>query len=226
MNLDRILKPGMHIEFTFGGQDDRDMVWDARVHASSADSFVIAAPEYMDRAFIAPVGREVVVWAGGDNARCCFDSRILREISEQGDILLELEKPQKLMTSDRRHFVRMKSHLPVKFAIVGPEEIGHWKNAEPVTPANLFDLSGVGLSFKYHREFSAQTRMVFDLPLEMKNAAITIRMLATVVRSEPHEHSFRVGVRFDNASELQQDLIMKHLFYTMRKNIQISRDDF
>ena len=226
MNLDRILKPGMHIEFTFGGPDDEKTVWKARIQANRADSFVIAAPEYMDRAVIAPVGREVVVWAGVDNARCCFDSRIWREISEQGSILLELEKPQKLMASDRRHFVRMKSHLPVKFAVIGPEEIGQWKNAEPVTPATLIDLSGVGLSFKYQQQFSAETRMVFDLPLEMKNTAITVRMLGRVVRSEPYEYSFRVGVRFDNASELQQDLIMKHLFYTMRKNIQINRDDF
>lgn len=226
MNLDRILQPGMSIEILFGSQEGRDKVWQAHVQASRADTFLIAAPEFMDQAILAPVGREVVVWAGLDNARCCFDSMVLSELVKDGNILLELKKPQKLRTSDRRNFVRMESRLPIKFAVVGPEALGKWKSVEPSTSVHLQDLSGVGLSFGYHREFPPETRLVIDLPLELKHAALNIRILATVVRSELQGESVRVGVSFDNVSELQQDLIMKHLFYTMRKQIQISREDF
>jgi hypothetical protein len=60
----------------------------------------------------------------------------------------------------------------------------------------------------------------------MKNASMTVKILGKVVRNDPQENIFRIGVRFENASELQQDLIMKHLFFTMRKYIQINREDF
>lgn len=226
MNLDRILQPGTHIEVASSGQVGREVVWDARVYANRADSFLIAAPEYLDRTLIAPVGLEVTVWAGLDNARCCFESLVLREVNEEGNILLELQKPQKLTVSDRRNFVRMESHLPVGFGVIGPGETGRWKAVKLSARVNLADLSGVGLSFDYHQPLLPETQLVLELPLEMKNAAVTIRLLGTVVRNEAQGQYYRVGVRFDNASELQQDLIMKHLFHNMRKQFQIQREDW
>ncbi len=225
MNLDRILRPGAHLEISLGGQGEEELVWDAKVHSSSLDSFLISAPAYIDQDIISPVGREVVVWAALDDARCSFDSMVLGEQVQNGYTYLELKKPQKLTTSDRRNFVRMKSHLAINFDIIDSEDVKQWKKIEPTREASLIDLSGVGLSFLSNHEFTLGTYMVFALPLEMKNASITVKMLGTVVRNDPHDKFFRIGVRFEHVTELQQDLIMKHLFHTMRKYIQISRDD-
>lgn len=226
MNLDRILQPGTHLEISLGGQGEEEVVWDAQVHTSRTDSFLVSAPAYIDLNIISPVGREIVVWAGLDDARCSFDSLVMGEQVQNGHTYLVLKKPQKLTTSDRRHFVRMKSHLAIKFNIISSEDATQWKKIEPSYEAVLIDLSGVGLSFAYNREIPPDTLMVFALPLEMKNASMTIKILGTVVRNDPQEKGCRVGVQFENVSELQQDLIMKHLFHTMRKYIQISRDDF
>jgi len=226
MNLDRILQPGVHMEISLSEPGEREMVWDAQVHTVSPISFLVAAPASVDDNIISPVGQEVKVWASLDDARYSFICLVLGEQVQGGKSYLELKKPQKLISSERRDFVRMKSHLELKFEIISQEDTKLWKKIEPTQAANLFDLSGVGLSFKYPRALPPGTALVLSLPLEMKNASMTVKILGTVVRNDLHENEYRIGIRFENVSELQQDLIMKHLFFTMRKYIQISRDDF
>jgi c-di-GMP-binding flagellar brake protein YcgR len=59
----------------------------------------------------------------------------------------------------------------------------------------------------------------------MNNITLITKVLGKVVRSEENDGFCKIGVKFLNISEKQEDLIMKYVFHTLRKYIQVNRDD-
>ena len=188
------------------------------------DSFLILVPTLNGQAVYFAAGDEVMVWLKVKNARFAFKSVVLNK-KEQDDIkYVELQKPQKLVSSDRRNFVRIKTLLLVNYRIISNEEIDNWENIEPFRAAPLIDLSGQGLSLALNLPLLKGVKLVLSIRLE--NLNVVVKALGKVVRSEKNATGYKVGIEFENISERKQDQVVKYVFYTLRKQMQIMKDDY
>lgn len=220
MKLEEVLQNGRKIEVLVRGEN-KNSVLPTQVYLNKDETFLINAP-VADYEISAPVGEKVEIWLGCYDAHYTFESTVISEKMFKDNMCWELSKPPILTVSDRRSFFRVKTSMLVKWQRIEPEEAAEWESIHPSSIITLDDLSGAGLSFLYPVEVPVNSYLVFDIPLETENININTTVLGVVIRNEPQEKAYRVGVKFENITKLQQHLIMQHLFSPWRRNIQLS----
>ncbi len=220
MKLEEVLQSGRKIEILIR-DENKNTVLPTQVYLNKDETFLIKAP-VVDYEINAPVGEKVEVWVGCYDAHYTFESEVISEKLFKDSMCWELDKPPVLTLSDRRSFFRVKTAMLVKWQRIEPEEVGDWESVHPSSVITLHDLSGSGLSFLYPVEVPVNSHLVFDIPLETENISINTTVLGVVIRNEPLEKAYRVGVKFENVTKLQQHMILQHLFSPWRRSIQLS----
>lgn len=220
MRLDEVLQNGRKLEILLRSEN-KNTVLPTQVYLNKSDTFQIKAP-LADYKINAPVGEKVEVWVGCYDAHYTFEAEVISEKMIKDSWYWELEKPPVLTVSDRRSFFRVKTSMLVKWQKIDPGEVAEWESIHPSSIITLYDLSGSGLSFMYPVEVTAGSYLVFDIPLETENINISTTVLGAVVRSEPQDKAYKVAVKFESITKLQQHMIMQHLFSPWRRNIQLS----
>jgi c-di-GMP-binding flagellar brake protein YcgR len=186
------------------------------------DSFSIMVPIYEGKSLHYDIDDEVVVSVLINNVRYSFKSVVVNKTVESNLRLLILKMPQKLEPADRRNLVRIKTLLPVKYEIIESDQQNNWKIIEPDKEAYLTDLSGNGLSISIDKVISSGVLMVLHFNL---GNGVEMKTLGEVVRCEKMNKRYRIGVKFRDTTERQEDLIISYVFQCLRKTIKLSRED-
>ena len=214
-----VLQDGRKIEILFRN-DNENSILPTQVYLNKDDTFLVKAPA--DRGIAASIGATLEVWIGCYDAHYTFEAPVIGEKLIKDTICWELGKPPAMTVSDRRSFFRVKTSMPVKWQKVEPGEADTWGSLKPTSIVKLHDLSGSGLSFVYPMEIPVNSYLVFDIPLETENININTMVLGVVTRNDPQDNEYRVAVRFESITKLQQHMIMQHLFSPYRRNIELS----
>jgi len=214
-----VIQDGRKIEILFR-DDNENSILPTQVYLNKDDTFLVKAPA--ERADTNYLGKMLEVWIGCYDAHYTFEAPVMGEKLIKDTVCWELGKPPALTVSDRRSFFRVKTSMPVKWQQVEPEEADIWESLKPTSIVKLHDLSGSGLSFIYPTEIPVNSYLVFDIPLETESIKINTTVLGVVVRNDALEKEYRIAVRFESITKLQQHLIMQHLFSPYRRNIELS----
>lgn len=226
MNIDKILQVNTRVEVAklYPGNEESVTAGMSLIQEIYNDSILIMVPIQNRHVLYLTQGDEVIVWVTVDNARYAFKSMVLDKTKEADIRYIVLKKPQKVTTSERRNFVRLKKLLPIKYEIITDETKNNWQNIVPARKTFMLDISGKGISLSFEKALLKDVLMVLAIPLEIND--ITLKVLGKVVRSEKSDDYYKLGINFINISEKQEDLIMKYVFANLRKYIQTNRDDF
>jgi Predicted glycosyltransferase len=185
------------------------------------EDFLVLIPTIKGRDYFLTEGDQVMVWLKANNARYAFESVVLGKRYKNDIKYLVLQKPISLVSSDRRNFVRIKTMLTANYQIISREEADDWETVEPFKRAPMIDLSGRGLSLNLNLPLLKDVMMVLGIRLEYLN--VELKLLGRVIRCEKRGGSYKVGIQFENINERQQDMVVKYVFYILRKQIQIMR---
>lgn len=214
-----VLQDGRKIEILFR-DDNENLILPTRVYLNKDDTFLVKAPA--NREFAHFMGKTLEVWVGCYDAHYTFEAPVMGEKLIKDTVCWELGKPPAMTVSDRRSYFRIKTSMPVKWQKVEPEEADAWESLKPTSIVKLHDLSGSGLSFAYPAEIPIGSYLVFDIPLETESININTMVLGVVVRNDVLEKEYRIAVKFESITKLQQHMIMQHLFSPYRRNIELS----
>lgn len=228
MKIDKILQINSRVEIAklYPENEEDQIIGLSLIQEIDNNSFLIMVPIQNRHVLYLTKGDEVIVWITVDNARYAFESIVMNEKVEIGIKYFELKKPQKLTSSERRNFVRVKKFLPIKYKVIKDGKEDNWESIQASEEASMLDISGKGISLSVNKPLLRDLLMVLAIPLEMNNVTLITKVLGRVVRSEKTDSFYKIGINFVNISEKQEDLIMKYVFDTLRKFIQINRDDF
>lgn len=186
------------------------------------NSFSIMVPLFEGNLLNFRVNDEVIVSVLINNVRYSFRTKVISKIREDNLSLLVLKMPQSLEPADRRTLVRIKTLLPVKYTILEAEQKSAWQSVEPDQEAYLTDLSGKGLSISLEKMPAIGEWVVLNLNL---GNGTVMKVLGEVVRGEKFNKRFRVGIRFEEMTERQEDLIISYVFQCLRKTIRLNKED-
>lgn len=186
------------------------------------ENFLVLIPTIKGRDYFLTEGDPVMVWLKVNNARYAFESVVVDKRYKNDIKYLVLQKPINLVSSDRRNFVRIKTMLTANYQIISREEADDWENIEPFKRAPLIDMSGQGLSLDLNLPLLKEVLMVLGIRLEYLN--VELKLLGRVIRCEKRGGSYKVGIQFENINERQQDMVVKYVFYILRKQIQTMRE--
>lgn len=225
MNIDKLFQINSHVEVAklYAENKEDEGLGQSLIQDIYDDSFLMMVPTIDGHILYLTQGDEVMIWLKVDNTRYAFESVVLNEKVESDITYLELQKPQKLVPSNRRNFVRIKTLLSINYQIIKNEEINNWEKIEPHDEASIIDLSGQGLGLALKLPLPKDVMMVLRIRLEHNN--VVVKVLGKVVRSEKHAGLYKIGAKFENISERQQDQVMKYVCYILRKHIQTMRND-
>jgi len=226
MDIEKLFKVNSRVEVANLGAENKEDegAGQSLIQDVNDASFSILVPTLNGHTLYLTDGDGVMVWLKVNNARYAFESVVLNKKQKDDVKYLELQKPQKLVSSDRRNFVRIKTLLSANYQIISNKEIDNWESIEPFKRVSLIDLSGQGLSLALNLPLLKDVMMVLSIRLENMN--VVVRLLGKVVRCEKQGSAYKVGVEFENISERQQDQVVKYVFYMLRKQIQSKRDDY
>lgn len=226
MDIDKILRVNSNVQIALLNpvHKEDEAMGHSLIQAVYDQSFLIMVPIIKGHILYLTEGDQVMVTINVDNARYSFESVVLGK-KEKADIkYLELKKPIKLGSSNRRDFYRIEILQPINYQIINEEALNNWENIEPTKKTFMLDLSGQGLSFLLNVPLARDTRLVLKIFLEDTDRFV--KLLGKVVRNEEFDGSYKIGVSFENISEIQQDQIVKYVFYTSRKQIQTMKDSY
>jgi c-di-GMP-binding flagellar brake protein YcgR len=226
MDVNKLFKINTRVEVAilYGDNKEDEGLGQSLIQDVYDNTFLIMVPTLNGHAVYLTDGDEVMVWLKINNARYAFESVVLNKKEQDNIKYLELQKPQKLVSSNRRNFVRIETPLSVYYQIISDDEINDWEKIEPFRAASLIDLSGQGLSLSINQLLPRDAIMVLSIRLE--NLNVVVRALGKVVRIEKNAGTYKVGLEFKNIAEREQDQVVKYVFYTLRKQIQTMKDDY
>ncbi len=224
IDIEKILKVNSRVEIAkLSVEDTEDQgLGQSLIQEIEDDDFLVLIPTVKGRDYFLAEGDQIMVWLKVNNTRFAFESVVLDKKQKNDIKYLVLKKPVKLVSSDRRNFVRIKTRLTAHYQIISHEEVNDWENIEPFKRVSLIDLSGKGLSLSLSLPLLKDVMLVLNVRLE--HLDVTVKLLGRVVRCEKQGSSYKVGVEFQNISERQQDQIVNYVFYMLRKQIQAMRD--
>lgn len=228
MNIEKILQINRKVEVTIvdGQSDENQILAQSVIQEIYNDSFLIMVPMKDGHSFYLAKGDKVVISIVYGKARYSFKSIVLDKKEELGIKYVLLKKPDKLATFERRNFVRVKTLLSIKYAEIENEEEKSWESIEPSIGASAIDLSGAGVNLSINQSLPKNKLLILSIPIEMKEINVTMKLLGKVIRSEKKDDLYRVGVKFHNITEKQENLIIRYVYYILRKYIQIYRDEY
>ncbi len=224
MEIDKLLRVNSNVQIALKNPEHKEDegLGQSLIQAVYDKSFLIMVPIIKGHVLYLTKGDEVIVSINADNARYSFESVVLNKKKEADIKYLELKKPLKFVSSNRRKHFRIKILKSINYQIITDEDLNGWENIEPVKEASMIDLSGQGLNFLLNVPLARNVTMVLKIHLD--DTDIFIKLLGKVVRNEERDGSYKIGVNFENISERQQDQIVRYVFYTMRKRISVMRD--
>lgn len=223
MNIKQVLQVHRKVEIKIiNSQTDADVIIGQSLIQELHNDLIIMVP----MKDVLETGDKVMVSILSDDSRYTFKSEVTDIKIEAGIKYIWLEKPHKLTTSERRNLVRTKTLLPIKYIIIQKEEENHWEKSEPIKTASIIDLSGRGISLLLNQPLTEDILVVLSIPIEINDIKKSLKLLGKVVRCEQNNGLFRIGIKFEKITENQEDLIMRYVFYTLRRYIQVARDDY
>lgn len=202
--------------------DERKLFGHSLIQEVFNDSFSIMTPIYEGHSLNYRLNDEVIVSVLINNVRYSFRTTVINIIKDINLRLLVLEMPRELQPADRRNLVRIKTLLPIKYTVIDPDQLGIWRNIEPDNETYLTDLSGNGLSISLEKSLLSGVLIVLNLNL---GNGTEMKILGEVVRCEKLNKQYRIGIKFKDVTERQEDLIISYVFQCLRKIIKLSRED-
>lgn len=201
--------------------DDKRVVGHSLIQQVFDDSFSIMLPVSEGNTLYYDMNAEVIISVLINNVRYSFRTEVIDKAREGNLRLLLLKMPQKLELADRRTLVRIKTLLPIKYKIIEADQRDIWQNNEPDKETYLTDLSGNGLSISLDKFLVSGVLLVLNLNL---GNGTEMRVLGEVVRGEKLNKQYRIGVKFIDLTERQEDIIISYVFQCLRKTIKLSRE--
>lgn len=201
--------------------DDKRVVGHSLIQQVFDDSFSIMLPVSEGNTLYYDMNAEVIISVLINNVRYSFRTEVIDKAREGNLRLLLLKMPQKLELADRRTLVRIKTLLPIKYKIIEADQRDIWQNNELDKETYLTDLSGNGLSISLDKFLVSGVLLVLNLNL---GNGTEMRVLGEVVRGEKLNKQYRIGVKFIDLTERQEDIIISYVFQCLRKTIKLSRE--
>ncbi len=226
MIIEKTFKINSKIEIAIVDDEENQIFANSVIQEVNNDSFSILVPIHDGHVLYLAEGDKVVVSLLLNNLRYAFETEVLRKERKAEINMVVLIKPQQLTTSDRRNLVRIKTLVPTKYEIVNNLNIDKWESIVPTFDAYVTDLSGTGLSLTLELPMLKETLMVLSIDLETNDINVKVKLLGEVVRCEKIDRRYRIGVKFNCITERQQRLIIRYVFHSLRKSIQLHKDDY
>jgi c-di-GMP-binding flagellar brake protein YcgR len=228
MNIDKVLLVNSKVEIAILNDqlEENQTMSRSLIQEVYDDSFSIMVPINNGHALYLATGDAVTVAILIDNTRYAFKSEVLNKKKEANIMLVVLKKPDQMTASERRDLVRIKTLLPIKYKIIENANRSNWENIEPVKGAYITDLSGNGLSLSLEWPLAKDALIVLGIHLEIKNINMQAKLLGEVVRCEKIDSHYRIGIKFEIVTDRQQGQIINYVCHSLRRLIQIGRDDF
>ncbi|MDK2985150.1 MAG: hypothetical protein PWQ96_792 [Clostridia bacterium] len=224
MKKKEILKVNSKIEIM--SQDD-DTIYKSLIQDIFDDSFLIGVPVYKRHKLNLHKGDIVNVTAFSGSSCFNFFSEVLGKREENGLSLYILKKPHKYKKIERRDFVRVEVALEVKYEIISDRK--NWEKVKPSQKAFSIDLSGGGVQLILPEDLPPHSLLVLEIPIDIDCTDITMKLLGQVVRSEEEKIAdisrFKTGIKFEDISERERDIIIRFVFSQMRKTLHLRRSD-
>ncbi|HPT68632.1 MAG TPA: flagellar brake protein [Syntrophomonas sp.] len=202
--------------------DERKIFGHSLIQEVFDDSFSIMTPIYEGHSLNYRIDDEVIISVLINNVRYSFRTRVINIIKDINLRLLVLKMPRELQPADRRNLVRIKTLLPIKYKIIDSDQLDLWHNIDPDHETYLTNLSGNGLSISLEKSLLSGVIMVLNLNL---GNGTEMKILGEVVRCEKLNKQYRIGIKFMDITERQEDLIISYVFQCLRKTIKLSRED-
>lgn len=228
MSNEQILLVNSKVEIALlNHQPEEDQVLgQSLIQEVNHDSFSIMVPIKEGHTLYLTKGDEVIVSISVDNSRYTFQSEVLDKKKEANIALVVLKNPDRIIASERRDLVRIKTLLPTRYELLNHVNLSNWEDIEPLKEGYITDLSGNGLSLSLEGPLVKNAIVLLSMHLEMKNVNINTKLLGEVVRCEKADNHYRIGVKFDTITDRQQGLIINFVCHNLRRQIQIYRDDY
>jgi c-di-GMP-binding flagellar brake protein YcgR len=197
----------LEIDINSANIEQKD-VFPSRVEDIRRDKIIVAAPYKKGSPVPVPVGEEVLIRVGKDGTYYSFHTKTL---GRQGGLhpVLELSLPFRITKIQMRNWVRVGSHLPVSYRILGSED--------DYIISHTLDVSGGGLCLLAKQPLETDTllELIINFP---DNFAVNTKGI--VRRCMVEERIIKLGVCFHEISERLQDRIVNYVFKKQREYIQ------
>lgn len=189
--------------------------------------FLIGAPVHKRHQLVLHKGDILTMTTFSGSACFNFVSEVLGTKQEKGLLLYIIKKPQKFEKLERRNFVRVEVALEVSYEIITDQK--NWDKIELSQKAFSIDLSGGGIQIMLPRELPGSSLVALNLPIDVDGSDTALRLLGRVVRIEEKNINgtarFKTGIKFEEISEREMDIIIKFIFSQIRKTMHLRWSD-
>ena len=116
---------------------------------------------------------------------------------------------------NRRRFFRMTCSIETEFVLLRKNEFGKLTSAE-MQKGTICDISGGGARITSESEMEVKDRLFITLHLDNEDLFLTGE-IRTKQKTPNKTKNKRYGVIFCNISEVEQDKIVRYMFWQSRK---------
>jgi c-di-GMP-binding flagellar brake protein YcgR len=179
----------------------------------------ISAPMYEGRFKYLTIGLDLYVYFLNDNQDLLSFKAIVKGHRKNGPIeAFDITIHSEVKKIQRRRFYRLDEAVSCKYTIISEQLISIDNLDFSAANADLINaftknVSGSGCCLVLDKPLDAGT--VLDITFDLQ-AATSIRVLAQVIRSIPHNKKFEVGLNFLKIAPRDLDILTKFIFEKQR----------
>lgn len=206
-----------------------DVVWNDKLYKSSlqdlGDQFIAIATPITGGVYL-PLHKGdsfIAYYYIDDKLLYEFDGVVTGRRQEEKIQLIVLEYPKRLTLVQRREFVRVDIHQPVRYVISKLDKElktvdAHFDGAGGITKEGvLLDISGGGVRIRTAEKLERGEYITVDMNISGRS----LRLNGKIIRCVPDENKgYATGVAFYEMSERTQDKIVQLIFEIMRKQLK------
>ncbi len=199
------------------GSDPGGRNYASRIESISKDTLAIATPIDHCQLVIPKNGTELKFFINHEQGKFSFASQVLRSIMDPIPLLI-IKMPDKMIKSQRRQFLRVKTTIfPLECIVLNEDPDKNY----PIDIATI-DIGGGGLRFVGNDFLLVDTEISikFDLPFKTGTVQAIAKIIRVNERDGTGKNRFESAAFFSKISDYDRDKIVK---FTLQKQIESFR---
>ncbi len=187
-----------------------DLWFNSIILDTGAETISIVIPFDKERPLVLYQDEIVRIRLAANNASYLFSTKVT-------GVVLDKIKLYKLAYP--KNITRIQQRKHVRFQIISMDvEYAHQEGRNNYTKGTVIDISGGGMKMAVRKNIPKHERIFLKLVLRLQNRTELIQVKAIVVRSkkaEPDREIYHLGLRYEDITNKQQDLIVRYVFERM-----------
>ncbi len=187
-----------------------DLWFNSIILDTGAQTISIAIPFNKKRPLVLHRNEIVRIRFTAKNASYMFSTKVTGIVLDKIN-LYQLAYPKKI--------ARIQQRKHVRFQVISMDvEYAHQEDINNYVKGTVIDVSGGGMKMAVRKNIPKHERLFLKLVLHLQNRTELIQVKAIVVRSEkaePDREIYHLGLRYEDITNKQQDLIVRYVFERM-----------